>query len=44
LKTFVNAAVPFEDASKAHAVFETQKLGYGKVVITIPAATNLEGS
>jgi NADPH:quinone reductase-like Zn-dependent oxidoreductase len=35
LKTFVNAAVPFEDAPRAYARSVPQKLGYGKVVINI---------
>lgn len=35
LKTFVNAVVPFEDSAKAYAKSIPQKLGYGKVVITI---------
>jgi NADPH:quinone reductase-like Zn-dependent oxidoreductase len=35
LKTFVNAAVPLEDAPAAYAKTIPQKLGYGKVVITL---------
>jgi NADPH:quinone reductase-like Zn-dependent oxidoreductase len=35
LKTFVNAAVPFEDAPKAYARSVPNKLGYGKVVVQI---------
>jgi NADPH:quinone reductase-like Zn-dependent oxidoreductase len=36
LKTYVKAAVPLEDAAKAYAKTLPQKLGFGKVVITIP--------
>ncbi|HXP11238.1 MAG TPA: NADP-dependent oxidoreductase [Acidobacteriaceae bacterium] len=35
LKTFVNAAVPLDDAAAAYAKTIPQKLGYGKVVITL---------
>lgn len=35
LKTFVNAAVPFDQAAAAYAKTIPQKLGYGKVVITL---------
>jgi NADPH:quinone reductase-like Zn-dependent oxidoreductase len=35
LKTFVNAAVPFEQAPAAYADGVQQKLGYGKVVLSI---------
>jgi NADPH:quinone reductase-like Zn-dependent oxidoreductase len=37
LKTYVKATVPLEDAAKAYAKTIPQKLGYGKVVITIPS-------
>lgn len=36
LKTYVNAVVPFEDASAAYSGALPGKLGYGKVVIVIP--------
>jgi NADPH:quinone reductase-like Zn-dependent oxidoreductase len=36
LKTYVNAVVPFEDASAAYSGAVPGKLGYGKVVIVIP--------
>jgi NADPH:quinone reductase-like Zn-dependent oxidoreductase len=35
LKTFVNATVPFDEAAAAYARTIPQKLGYGKVVITL---------
>ncbi|WP_353064574.1 NADP-dependent oxidoreductase [Tunturibacter psychrotolerans] len=35
LKTFVSAAVPLDDAAAAYAKTISQKLGYGKVVITL---------
>src|ERR1700761_695999 len=35
LKTFVNAAVPLDEAHAAYAKTIPQKLGYGKVVITL---------
>jgi NADPH:quinone reductase-like Zn-dependent oxidoreductase len=35
LKTFVNAAVPFDEAAAAYAKTIPHKLGYGKVVITL---------
>lgn len=35
MRTFVNAVVPLEDSAKAYAKSIPQKLGYGKVVITI---------
>jgi NADPH:quinone reductase-like Zn-dependent oxidoreductase len=35
LKTFVNAAVPLDDSPAAYAKTIPQKLGYGKVVITL---------
>jgi NADPH:quinone reductase-like Zn-dependent oxidoreductase len=35
LKTFVNAAVPFDEAAAAYAKTIPQKLGYGKFVITL---------
>jgi NADPH:quinone reductase-like Zn-dependent oxidoreductase len=37
LETFVNAAVPLEDAPRAYAGSVAHKLGYGKVVIILPA-------
>jgi NADPH:quinone reductase-like Zn-dependent oxidoreductase len=37
LKTFVNAAVPLDDAPAAYDKTIPQKLGYGKVVITLDA-------
>ena len=36
LKTYVNAIVPFEEASDAYSGTVRGKLGYGKVVIVIP--------
>jgi NADPH:quinone reductase-like Zn-dependent oxidoreductase len=36
LKTYVNAVVPFEEASDAYSGTVGGKLGYGKVVIAIP--------
>jgi NADPH:quinone reductase-like Zn-dependent oxidoreductase len=36
LKTYVNAVVPFEEASDAYRGTVRGKLGYGKVVIVIP--------
>ncbi len=36
LKTYVNAVVPFEEASDAYSGAARRKLGYGKVVIVIP--------
>jgi len=36
LKTYVNAVVPFEEASDAYSGAVQGKLGYGKVVIVIP--------
>jgi NADPH:quinone reductase-like Zn-dependent oxidoreductase len=36
LKTYVNAVVPFEEASDAYSGAVRGKLGYGKVVIVIP--------
>jgi NADPH:quinone reductase-like Zn-dependent oxidoreductase len=36
LKTYVNAVVPFEEASDAYSGAVRGKLGYGKVVIAIP--------
>ena len=36
LRTFVNAVVPLEQASKAYSGTLTNKRGYGKVVITVP--------
>jgi NADPH:quinone reductase-like Zn-dependent oxidoreductase len=36
LRTFVNAAVPFQEASNAYSETLTNKRGYGKVVITPP--------
>jgi NADPH:quinone reductase-like Zn-dependent oxidoreductase len=36
LKTYVNAVVPFEEASDAYSGTVRGKLGYGKVVIVIP--------
>jgi NADPH:quinone reductase-like Zn-dependent oxidoreductase len=35
MRTFVKAVVPLEDSAKAYAKSIPQKLGYGKVVITI---------
>jgi NADPH:quinone reductase-like Zn-dependent oxidoreductase len=35
VRTFVNAVVPLEDSAKAYAKSIPQRLGYGKVVITI---------
>jgi NADPH:quinone reductase-like Zn-dependent oxidoreductase len=37
LKTYVNAVVPFEEASDAYSGAVRGKLGYGKVVIIIPS-------
>jgi NADPH:quinone reductase-like Zn-dependent oxidoreductase len=37
LKTYINAVVPFEEASDAYSGAVRGKLGYGKVVIVIPA-------
>jgi NADPH:quinone reductase-like Zn-dependent oxidoreductase len=36
LKTYVNAVVPFEEASEAYSGALRGKLGYGKVVIVLP--------
>jgi NADPH:quinone reductase-like Zn-dependent oxidoreductase len=36
LKTYINAVVPFEEASNAYSGDVRGKLGYGKVVIVIP--------
>jgi NADPH:quinone reductase-like Zn-dependent oxidoreductase len=36
LKTYINAVVPFEEASNAYSGYVRGKLGYGKVVIVIP--------
>jgi NADPH:quinone reductase-like Zn-dependent oxidoreductase len=36
LKTYVNAVVPFEEASDAYSGAVQGKLGYGKVVIAVP--------
>ena len=36
LKTYINAIVPFEEASDAYSGAVRDKLGYGKVVIVIP--------
>jgi NADPH:quinone reductase-like Zn-dependent oxidoreductase len=36
LKTYINAVVPFEEASDAYSGAVRGKLGYGKVVIVIP--------
>lgn len=36
LKTYVNAVVPFEEASDAYSGAVRGKLGYGKVVIVLP--------
>ena len=38
LKTYVNAVVPFEEASDAYSGAVQGKLGYGKVVIVIPGS------
>jgi NADPH:quinone reductase-like Zn-dependent oxidoreductase len=38
LKTYINAVVPFEQASDAYSGAVRDKLGYGKVVIVIPGA------
>jgi NADPH:quinone reductase-like Zn-dependent oxidoreductase len=37
LKTYVNAVVPFEEASDAYSGAVRGKLGYGKVVIAVPS-------
>ncbi len=37
IKTYINAVVPFEEASDAYSGAVQGKLGYGKVVIVIPA-------
>ena len=38
LKTYINAVVPFEEASDAYSGAVRGKLGYGKVVIVIPGS------
>jgi NADPH:quinone reductase-like Zn-dependent oxidoreductase len=36
LKTYINAVVPFEEASDAYSGAVKGKVGYGKVVIVLP--------